>query len=62
MMEELGQAETVHTAGGKRFWLVSSTNAGGPAGEIGGFIPPAGEPAFYGKVITPASLNPLLAY
>src|SRR5213594_555663 len=25
----------------------SSTNAGGPAGEIGGFITPAGEPAFY---------------
>jgi hypothetical protein len=35
----------------------SSTNAGGPAGEIGGFITPAGEPAFYGKVITPASFN-----
>src|SRR5688572_5368411 len=34
-----------------------STNAGGPAGEIGGFITPAGEPAFYGKVITPASFN-----
>ena len=35
----------------------STTNAGGPAGEIGGFITPAGEPAFYGKVITPASFN-----
>jgi hypothetical protein len=35
----------------------SSTNAGGSAGEIGGFITPAGEPAFYGKVITPASFN-----
>src|SRR5881396_1075516 len=35
----------------------SSTNAGGPAGEIGGFITPAGEPAFYGKVITPMSFN-----
>src|SRR5881409_283492 len=36
---------------------ISSTNAGGPAGEIGGFITPAGEPAFYGKVITPKSFN-----
>src|SRR5262245_48150783 len=35
----------------------SSTNAGGPAGEIGGFITPAGETAFYGKVITPISFN-----
>jgi len=35
----------------------STTNAGGAAGEIGGFITPAGEPAFYGKVITPASFN-----
>src|SRR2546429_8635921 len=35
----------------------SSTNAGGPAGEIGGFITPAGEPAFYGKVIAPTSFN-----
>src|SRR3989454_7255065 len=35
----------------------SSTNAGGAAGEIGGFITPAGEPAFYGKVITPMSFS-----
>src|SRR6185436_7017665 len=35
----------------------SSSNAGGAAGEIGGFITPAGEPAFYGKVIAPVSLN-----
>src|SRR5437016_5872448 len=35
----------------------SSTNAGGTAGEIGGRITPAGEPAFSGKVITPASFN-----
>ena len=35
----------------------SSTNAGGSAGEIGGFITPAGEPAFYGKVIAPTSFN-----
>src|SRR5262245_39089926 len=39
----------------------SSTNAGGPAGEIGGFITPAGEPAFYGKVITPTSFNDSLS-
>src|SRR5439155_11929407 len=39
----------------------SSTNAGGPAGEIGGFITPAGEPAFYGKVITPTSFNDTLS-
>lgn len=35
----------------------SSANAGGAAGEIGGSITPAGEPAFYGKVIAPASFN-----
>jgi hypothetical protein len=35
----------------------STTNAGGAAGEIGGLITPAGEPAFYAKVITPASFN-----
>src|SRR6266487_2175959 len=28
----------------------STSNAGGSAGEIGGFITPAGEPAFYGKI------------
>ena len=28
----------------------ASSNAGGSAGEIGGFITPAGEPAFYGKI------------
>src|SRR5256885_15034515 len=35
----------------------SSTNAGGSAGEIGGFITPTGEAAFYGKVITPVSFS-----
>src|SRR5207245_9108043 len=39
----------------------SSSNAGGAAGEIGGFITPAGEPAFYGKVITPTSFSNLLS-
>jgi len=31
-------------------FIGSSSNAGGSAGEIGGFITPAGEPAFYGKI------------
>src|SRR5262245_18542312 len=35
----------------------SSTNAGGSAGEIGGLITPAGEPAFYGKIIPAASFH-----
>src|SRR6266705_3139593 len=35
----------------------STSNAGGSVGEIGGFITPAGEAAFYGKVITPTSFN-----
>jgi hypothetical protein len=39
----------------------SSTHAGGSLGEIGGFITPAGEPAFYGKVITPTSFNTSLS-
>src|SRR5437667_2669151 len=39
----------------------SSSNAGGSAGEIGGFITPAGEPAFYGKVITPTSFSNVLS-
>lgn len=34
-----------------------SSNAGGAAGEIGGLVTPAGEPAFYGKVLSPISLN-----
>jgi len=41
----------------QNFGFSSTTNAGGPAGEIGGFITPAGEPAFYAKVITPVSFN-----
>src|SRR5437667_6230735 len=35
----------------------STSNTGGAAGEIGGFITPAGEAAFYGKVITPVSFS-----
>jgi hypothetical protein len=39
----------------------TGNHAGGPAGEIGGFITPAGEPAYYGKVITPKSFNDTLS-
>jgi hypothetical protein len=39
----------------------SSSNAGGPAGEIGGLVTPAGEPAYYGKVISPKSFNDALS-
>jgi hypothetical protein len=41
----------------QNFGFSATTNAGGPAGEIGGFITPAGEPAFYGKAIAPVSFN-----
>lgn len=40
----------------------TSSNAGGPAGEIGGFITPAGEPAFYAKVIPTATFNDALTF
>ncbi len=39
----------------------STSNAGGSAGEIGGLVTPAGEPAFYGKVIGPLSFNDTLS-
>jgi hypothetical protein len=43
-------------------YSAASANAGSSPGEIGGFITPAGEPAFYGAVISPKSLNdPLTA-
>src|SRR5678816_2071906 len=45
----------------QNFGYSASTNAGGPAGEIGGSITPAGEPAFYGKVITPVSFSNTLS-
>jgi hypothetical protein len=41
-------------------YSASSGNAGGPAGEIGGFITPAGEPAFYAKTIPAKSFNDVL--
>jgi hypothetical protein len=40
----------------------ATSNAGDSPGEVGGFITPAGEPAYYGAVISPKSLNdPLTA-
>lgn len=41
----------------QNFGFSATSNAGGPAGEIGGYITPAGEAAFYGKVIAPVSFN-----
>jgi hypothetical protein len=38
-----------------------TSNAGGAAGEIGGFITPAGEPAYYAKVIAEKSFNDTLS-
>lgn len=38
-------------------WSRFSSNAGGPAGEIGGYITPAGETAFYAKAIGPLSFE-----
>src|SRR5881392_1416663 len=42
-------------------YSASSSNAAGSAGEIGGFITPAGEPAFYGKVIAAVSFSNTLS-
>src|SRR5438105_15776478 len=42
-------------------YSASSSNAGGAAGEIGGFITPAGEPAFYGEVIAAMSFSNTLS-
>jgi hypothetical protein len=39
----------------------AGSNAGGAAGEIGGFITPAGEPAYYGKILTPLSFGDTLS-
>jgi hypothetical protein len=39
----------------------SSSNAGGAAGEIGGLITPAGEPAYYGKILAPLSFDDALS-
>jgi hypothetical protein len=41
----------------QNFGFSSTINAGGLAGEIGGLVTPAGEPAFYGKIITPTSFD-----
>src|SRR5688572_19739031 len=39
------------------FGYCRSNNAGGNRGEIGGYISPAGEAAYYGKVIKPRTLQ-----
>src|SRR5688572_33398449 len=41
----------------QNFGFSATGNAGGPAGEIGGDITPAGEAAFYAKIISPVSFN-----
>jgi hypothetical protein len=41
-------------------WSATTTNAGGSAGEIGGSIGPAAEPAFYGKKIQARTFNDVL--
>src|SRR5262245_62077278 len=41
-------------------WSATTTNAGGSAGEIGGLIGPAAEPAFYAKKIQPRTFNDVL--
>jgi hypothetical protein len=44
------------------FGYCRSDNAGGQRGEIGGFVTPAGEAAYYGKVLQPKALpDPLSA-
>ena len=43
------------------FGYSRSTHAGGKAGEVGGFIQAAAEPAYYGKEIAPATLDQPLA-
>ena len=42
------------------FGYSESNHAGGKRGEIGGFITPAGEAAYYAKAIPPVSLNDVL--
>ncbi|PYJ02765.1 MAG: hypothetical protein DME25_15280, partial [Verrucomicrobia bacterium] len=42
-------------------WSPGTTNAGGTAGEIGGLISPAAEPAFYAKRIQTRTFNDVLS-
>jgi hypothetical protein len=42
------------------FGYSRTAHAGGEAGEVGGFLSPAAEPAYHAKVIPPASLNDIL--
>jgi hypothetical protein len=41
----------------QNFGYSATSHAGGPAGEIGGFITPAGEAAYYAKVIPQQTFN-----
>ena len=41
-------------------WSAGTTHAGGSAGELGGLINPAAEPAYYGKKFPAQSLNDVL--
>ena len=41
----------------QNFGFSNTANAGSSPGEIGGAIVPAGEPAFYGKIITPTTFE-----
>jgi hypothetical protein len=41
-------------------WSGATTNAGGAAGELGGFIMPAAEPAFYAKRIPTRTFGDVL--
>src|SRR6266542_2847730 len=42
-------------------WSPGTTNAGGIAGEIGGLISPAAEPAYYAKKIAIRTFNDVLS-
>ncbi|HWP41380.1 MAG TPA: hypothetical protein VNL70_10680, partial [Tepidisphaeraceae bacterium] len=45
----------------QNFGFSNTSNAGGPAGEIGGFVTPAGEPAWYAKTIPVRTFNDTLS-
>ena len=45
----------------QNFGFTNTSNAGGPAGEIGGFITPAGESAYYAQAIPVVSLDQALS-
>lgn len=41
----------------QNFGFTASAHAGGPSGEVGGFITPTGEPAYYAKVLSNLTFN-----